>query len=135
MHALSVHFHFEASVSLIVYWTVQEGKNIVPDIFMTEHDFMSHCFDVDSKGFHFFCLKFNPSVNHTPKPMTRGSLEKEVSALGSTSSISMLATIGHQWAYGAAMVLSEAEQRANVVSSWLRSVNVVLCLIRRSLSC
>lgn len=46
---------------------------------MIEHDFMSHCFDVDSKGFHFFCPKFNPSVTHTP-PMAGGSLEKGVSA-------------------------------------------------------
>lgn len=26
----------------------------------SEHDFMNCSFDVDSKGFHFFCLKFNP---------------------------------------------------------------------------
>lgn len=79
------HFNVEASVSFNVYFAVQECRKVDPDIFRSEADVPIHCIDVNSKGFDFFCLDFNPIVIHVPKPMVGTGLQKEVSVLVSTS--------------------------------------------------
>lgn len=86
LSALS-RFNVEASDSFNVYFAVQEDQKVAPDIFRSEADVVIHCTDVNSKGFNYFCLDFNPIVIHIPKPMVGSSLQKELNALVSTSSM------------------------------------------------